>query len=351
VTAKDYNCSQSSDEVIDETSMAQDEQSKDETNDTFVSSVQDGTSKTPQRGRDFSGMNLEGIMVIEIFAGTARLTRAVRDIGLSGLAVDKDNTRTQNVHIANYDLNDPPQFKALCELVQKHHAQILWVHFAPACGTASRARGRPLPKLKKLGVKVPQPLRSDAQPMGLDGLGELDKVKTETANITYENMCLLARICHCLGIAISIENPENSIFWKVPVVTALISDIGGFMTYFDNCCHGGSRRKGTGWWANVDWFKQLAVRCDNSHFHEKWNADIVDGKVCFPTHLEAAYPVLLCRRLASIARDKAISFGACETSTLEEQNEQAPSTQHRILLDMLPRGRKFRPLVSEFGHF
>ena len=231
VTAKDYNCSQSSDEVIDETSMAQDEQSKDETNDTFVSSVQDGTSKTPQRGRDFSGMNLEGIMVIEIFAGTARLTRAVRDIGLSGLAVDKDNTRTQNVHIANYDLNDPPQSKALCELVQKHHAQILWVHFAPACGTASRARGRPLPKLKKLGVKVPQPLRSDAQPMGLDGLGGLDKVKTETANITYENMCLLARICHGLGIAISIENPENSIFWKVPVVTALISDIGGFMTY------------------------------------------------------------------------------------------------------------------------
>jgi hypothetical protein len=331
--------------------MAQDEQSKVEQNDPFVSSAQDGTSRTPQRGRDFSGMNLEGIMVIEIFAGTARLTRAVRDIGLSGLAVDKDNTRTQNVHIANYDLNDPPQFKALCELVQKHHAQILWVHFAPACGTASRARGRPLPKLKKLGVKVPQPLRSDAQPMGLDGLAGLDKVKTETANITYENMCLLARVCHGLGIAISIENPENSIFWKVPVVTALISDIGGFMTYFDNCCHGGSRRKGTGWWANVDWFEQLAVRCDNSHFHEKWNADIVDGKVCFPTHLEAAYPVLLCRRLASIARDKAISFGACETSTLEEQNEQAPSTQHRILLDMLPRGRKFRPLVSEFGHY
>jgi ribonuclease HI len=331
--------------------MAQDEQSEVEQNDPFVSSAQDGTSRTPQRGRDFSGMNLEGIMVIEIFAGTARLTRAVRDIGLSGLAVDKDNTRTQNVHIANYDLNDPPQFKALCELVQKHHAQILWVHFAPACGTASRARGRPLPKLKKLGVKVPQPLRSDAQPMGLDGLGGLDKVKTETANITYENMCLLARVCHGLGIAISIENPENSIFWKVPVVTALTSDIGGFMTYFDNCCHGGSRRKGTGWWANVDWFEQLAVRCDNSHFHEKWNADIVDGKVCFPTHLEAAYPVLLCRRLASIARDKAISFGACETSTLEEQNEQAPSTQHRILLDMLPRGRKFRPLVSEFGHY
>ena len=343
--------SQSSDKVIDNAEIAQKEQHEVEPNDPAVSSVGDGATSGPQRGKDFSGMSLERVMVIEIFAGTARLTRAMRDIGLSGLAIDKDSSRTQNVHIATYDLNDPSQFSALCELVQKHHAQILWVHFAPACGTASRARGRPLPKLQKLGVKVPQPLRSDAQPMGLDKLSGLDKVKTETANITYENMCLLARMCHGLGIAISVENPENSIFWKVPAVIELMSDINGFMTYFDNCCRGGSRRKGTGWWANVDWFQQLAVRCDNSHFHEKWNADIVDGKVCFPTHLEAAYPVLLCKRLASIAKDKALEFGACETFTLEEQTEQAPSTQHRILLDMLPRGRKFRPLVSEFGHY
>ena len=61
--------------------------------------------------------------------------------------------------------------------------QILWAHFAPSCGTASRARGSPLPKL---GVKVPQPLRSDAQPMGIDGLTDLDKIKAETANITYD---------------------------------------------------------------------------------------------------------------------------------------------------------------------
>ena len=344
----------SCDEVNDDMDIAQDEQDVAEQGDKRVSSVKDGTVKqvaSPFKGRNFSGKTLDSIMVIEVFAGTARLTRAVRDIGLSGLAVDKDNNRAQNVHIANYDLNDPAQFKALCELVQKHHDQILWVHFAPACGTASRARGRPLPKLKKLGVKMPQPLRSDSKPMGLDGLAGSDKVKTETANITYENMCLLARMCHDFDIAISVENPENSIFWKVPAVLDMLSEIGGFMTIFDNCCHGGSRRKGTAWWANVDWFKPLAIRCDNSHFHETWTADVIDGKVCFPTHLEAAYPVLLCRRLATIAREKALSFGAIETHNLEEQTLHAPSTQHRILLDMLPRGRKFRPLVSEFGFY
>jgi hypothetical protein len=85
-------------------------------------------------------MCLDSMMVVEIFAGTARLNRAARDMGLNGLAVDKDSNRRQNVHIVNYDLNDPAQFSALCELVQKQHAQILWVHLAPACGTASRAR-------------------------------------------------------------------------------------------------------------------------------------------------------------------------------------------------------------------
>ena len=37
--------------------------------------------------------------------------------------------------------------------------------------------------------------------------------------------------------------------------------------------------------------------------------------------------------------------------TLEQQVEHAPSSQHRFLLDMLPRGRKFKPLVSEYGHY
>ena len=109
--------SQSSDEVLDNASTAQDERHEAEPNGPPVSSVEDGASKEPHRGRDFSGMSLDNVIVIKIFAGTARLTRAVRDIGLSGLAVDKDSNRTQNVHIADYDLNDPSQFSALCELV------------------------------------------------------------------------------------------------------------------------------------------------------------------------------------------------------------------------------------------
>ena len=270
---------------------------------------------------------------------------------MSALAVDKDNKRAQSVHVATYDLNEPDQLAALVEFIVKHQSVVLWAHFAPSCGTASRARGRPLPKLAKMGVKVPQPLRSDEQPMGLDGLAGLDKVKAESANITYDSTCHLVRLCVDLGIAVSIENPANSLFWKMPAVVQLLRDIDGHMTNFDNCCHGGTRQKATGWWANVDWFNGLAAKCDNSHFHEKWNAEVSNGQVVFPTHLEAAYPILLCQRLASIAKLKALEHGAIQIHTLQEQVDLAPSSQHRILLDMLPRGRKFKPLVSEYGQY
>jgi hypothetical protein len=127
-------------------------------------------------------------------------------------------------------------------------------------------------------------------------------------------------------------------------VEAFLLKIGGYNTIFDNCCHGGTRKKATSWWSNVDWFTSLAAQCDDSHYHQKWNAEIVDGRVVFPTHLEAAYPVLLCERLATIAKLKALELGAFEIHDLAQQTEHAPSSQHRFLLDMLPKGRKFKPL-------
>ena len=318
------------------------------------SKTQDGSNFPDAQGvyaRSFSGFNLIEILVLEVFAGTARLTRSVRDACMGAMAIDKDKSRAQSVHVAQYDLNEQDQLDALCDFIQRHKDRILWAHFAPSCGTASRARGRPLPKLERMGIKIPKPLRSDNQPGGLDGLSGVDKIRAETANITYDSTCTLIKLCHSLAIALSLENPENSMFWEIPVVKGLLQEIVGYMTYFDNCCHGGTRKTGTAWRASVNWFDSLAVRCDGGHFHQKWNAEIVNGRVVFPTHLEAAYPVLLCERLAGIAKRKALEMGAAELATLEQQTQHAPSSQHRFLLDMLPKGRKFRPLVSEFGHY
>ena len=114
-------------------------------------------SWTPKGVKRLDGFRLDEVMVLEIFAGTARLSRAVRDVGMSAMAIDKDSQRAQSVHIATYDLNEPDQVAALSDFIVKHSHIILWAHFAPSCGTASIARGRPLPKLAKMGIKVPKP--------------------------------------------------------------------------------------------------------------------------------------------------------------------------------------------------
>ena len=67
--------------------------------------------------------------------------------------------------------------------------------------------------------------------------------------------------------------------------------------------------------------------------------------------MEAAYPVLLCERLATIAKLKALELGATEIQDLARQIEHAPSSQHRFLLDKLPKGSKFKPLIPEYGFY
>ena len=281
--------------------------------------------------KPFSALSLSEVLCIEIFAGSARLTAAVRDAGMQGIAVDYDKTRSSGPHIAVYDLNDPSQFEALVE--------------------ASRARERPLRSWERKGYRVPKPLRSDKFPLGVPGLKGIDKHRTETANITYSQTAILAMMLHGWGITISIENPLRSIFWLVPDIVKMLSTIGGYETVFDHCCHGGLRDKSTMWWSNRDWFLSLSQRCDKSHNHAKWNPEVIDGKMVFPTHQEASYPVLLCQRLAAIIKDNAFAMGAHDVTNLQQQLEETSLSGHRFILGMLPRGKKFKPLVSEYGAY
>ena len=71
----------------------------------------------------------------------------------------------------------------------------------------------------------------------------------------------------------------------------------------------------------------------------------------FPTAEEASYPITLCKRVAAILAQFAISRGASHPINLEQQLKQQSSTSHPWILDMLPRGKKFKPLVSEFSSY
>ena len=299
----------------------------------------------------FSGKCIHDLLFLEIFAGTARLSKVARDTGLQTLPIDKTANRASQIFIAQYDLTEPESLQAVLDILHTEKDRILAVHLAPACGTASRAREKKLSAFVKRGFKVPGPLRSTKKPMGIDGLSGLDKVRTETANIVYEATAKIVEVCYSLQILCSIENPENSLFWVFPAIEQVLASIGGHSVSFHNCMHGGARNKLTKWWATDATFEALRVFCDGSHSHAKWNPNPVGKNLQFPTAEEAAYPVLLCKRIMAVLLKYAIQHGAHNPANLQTQLPGSSTTSHRWILDMLPKGKKLKPLVSEFQDY
>eukprot|EP00435_Cladocopium_sp_Y103_P000983 s6541_g1.t1 len=213
-----------------------------------------------QNSGKFMDFKISDLLIIEIFAGTARLSKVAREVGLQVLPVDKTAARASQIFVAQYDITQPDEMQSLVELIRKEADRIAAIHLAPACGTASRAREKKLTKLAKQGFKIPGPLRSQTKPMGLDGLSGLDKVRTESANLVYSATATLVQLCITLDILCSVENPQNSLFWMFPEIAALLQRYVGYPVVFDNCMHGGHRQKATTWWATKDVYNELAVR-------------------------------------------------------------------------------------------
>ena len=299
--------------------------------------------------RDFAGVDVSQLIFIEVFAGRARLSKVVRDAGFQAMPIDKTAERSSQIHVCLRDFTAADEFNQVLEFISANHDRITWVHCAPACGTASQARNRPLPNLEAAGYKVAKPLRSLQHIYGLPGLQGLDKLRTEQANIVYDNTATLIRHAAQYNIQCSLENPTNSLFWQFPSIMQLMLDKPGYDVIFDNCCHGGARKKSTRWWALHAWFHSLAVLCDDQHVHASWRPVKQNGRLVYPTAEEAAYPILLCERLAQVLLDKALAFGATNPGTLPDQVPSTP--MHRFLLDMLPRGKRYKPLVSCYQHY
>ena len=237
------------------------------------------------------------------------------------------------------------------QVLQAEWHHIAAIHLAPACGTASKAREKKLLKWVRKGFKVPIPLRSQSKPVGVDGLADLDKVRTEMANQVYEITAKIVQFCIDNDLLCSVENPENSLFWLYPDIERLLQQFPGFHVTLANCMHGGKRNKLTKWWATKPVFADLAAPCDQKHQHAKWNPVQQGNSLVVPTAEEAAYPHLLCKRLRAILLQYATSLGAVVPQNLVEQLPSPQATSHRWVLDMLPKGKKLRPLVSEFRDY
>lgn len=77
--------------------------------------------------------------MIEVFAGSAVLCSVTKQAGLSAsIAIEKVKQKTSRSTIFQLDLLNSKDRDLLYQWMQS--PMLLWVHLAPVCGTASRAR-------------------------------------------------------------------------------------------------------------------------------------------------------------------------------------------------------------------
>ena len=229
--------------------------------------------------------------------------------------------------------------ESLICFIRENKDDIAMVWMAPPCGTASRARERPLKHLERQGLSVPKP-RSKDQPDQLDGLSGLDKIKTKTANILYDSIRCIAETCVALNIFFVIENPGNSHFWTTTPVLRLQESFTGHFVSFHNCCHGRDRDKLTSLLVNFDWLDNLEATCNGQHAHKPWKPTTQGKQLRFPTSEEASYPHVLCSRIISKIASVVSDMGATITETLEEQlQDSQDSAADRLVLSALPSAK------------
>ena len=90
---------------------------------------------------------------LELCAGSASLSAAVRSLGVEVMAFDHESNRHETkCKVISLDLSLPHAYDRLTELVNT--CSILGVHMGPPCGTCSKARGIPMAD----GTAGPQPL-------------------------------------------------------------------------------------------------------------------------------------------------------------------------------------------------
>ena len=144
---------------------------------------------------------------IELCAGSARVSAAMNEIGLQAIVIDWTCNRSQ-----------PEARCVLLDLTTESGQQAAWriltmpgvafIFAGPPCGTASRARGRRVPRhLRERGAPDPKTLRSTTHPEGLPTLSGLDDIKVKKANAIY---IFVAEVCAYAAkhdIMFAIENP------------------------------------------------------------------------------------------------------------------------------------------------
>ena len=231
-----------------------------------------------------------------------------------------------------------PECLAFVENIIREEACI-YVHFAPPCGTASRARF-----IQRKGRYNPPVLRTDAFPNGITGLSPTNAAKVAAANKLYEITQRLCRLCHDLGVLYSVENPARSFMWYTTHFANFLKEVPHFCTYFHHCMYGSARRKHTCLIHNIAAVKDMALLCNNEHAHEPWG----QTDRGWATAQETAYPWPLARKLATLVALHLQNYGVqCPTPEFARHAKALDCIRQQVQVQHSATGL---PWVSEFAH-
>ncbi|CAE7464336.1 unnamed protein product [Symbiodinium sp. CCMP2592] len=167
-------------------------------------------------------------------------------------------------------------------------------------------------------------------PAGLPSLsaGSQQSLAVRKDNVLYRFVYKLFLHCSASGINVSVENPRTSLFWKVLQCFAEAEGLlwpPAALEYvdFDQCL-----------------FTSLRATCPGNHTHRPWGLVFHERSMQLSSSLVSAYPVLLCKRMASCLESAASFMGL----SLQASPDLAASS-----VAVLGRQhRRFPPLIPEF---
>ncbi len=208
----------------------------------------------------------------EIFAGTARLTRAHEQLGVAMLEPIEIELGTD----------------AFCSSIELRlvSGEADWVWLAPPCGTFSPLRN----------LDVGGPLRPRGNPYGDSRVPEVF-----WGNKLWKRALFIANFCHQRGIYFFIEHPCNSKAWQWKETQALWCKAGVYSIILDWCMFddpervGPPNRKPTRILTSAPWLRNLSRRCNHQHVH----GPPLRGK---RAKLAGAYPWEFCWELAKACK-------------------------------------------------
>lgn len=295
----------------------------------------------------------DGVITLELCAGSAGVTAALCNRGFTGIGVDQArNPHRPKAACAKIDLASAQGQQIIMDFIAFSVVFFSWL--GPPCGTASRAREIPLTwQQKQQGAPTPKPLRSAAFPRGLPNLQGLDKERVELANSIYD-FCA-AYIQHCLlnNLYFAIENPRGSWLWSIAFYAALLLNPAIFVIDLQACSQGSERPKWTRIVTNMPELVRLRTLCPGispTHKHAPWGAALDAGLWKFRTAEEAVYPALFCTNVADAACEAAVRHGH-DNFAIEYQPEvhDAPLNKRvKLAAGEQPRGARVPPLIPEF---